>query len=73
MEIFVIGATGATGRLVVEQALAQGDQVVAYVRNPQAIAVKPGLRIIAGELSDTPALQAAISGTDAVLVCLGTY
>lgn len=73
MKIAVLGATGATGRLVIEQALARGDQVVAYVRNPQGIAAKPSLKVVAGQLSDTPALKTAISGTDAVLVCLGTH
>lgn len=72
MKITVLGATGATGRLVVEQALARGDEVVAYVRNPQGLQARPGLQVVAGQLSDTPALQAAIAGSDAVLSCLGT-
>jgi uncharacterized protein YbjT (DUF2867 family) len=42
MEIVVLGATGRTGRLVVEQALMRGDEVVAYVRNPHGIATNPG-------------------------------
>lgn len=73
MKIAVLGATGATGLLVLEQALARRDEVVAYVRNAQKIAAKPGLRVLAGELSDAIALRDAISGTDAVLVCLGTH
>jgi uncharacterized protein YbjT (DUF2867 family) len=73
MKIAVLGATGATGRLVIEQALARGDQVVAYVRNAQGISAKPGLKVVAGQLSDALALKNAISGTDAVLVCLGTH
>lgn len=72
MKIVVLGATGATGRLVTEQALERGDEVVAYVRNAQGIRDRPGLRIAVGQLSDTPALQAAVAGSDAVLVCLGT-
>lgn len=73
MKIAVLGATGATGRQVIAQALAQGDQVVAYVRDPQGIAAKPGLKVVVGPLSDAAALKAAISGTGAVLVCLGTH
>jgi uncharacterized protein YbjT (DUF2867 family) len=72
VKILVLGATGGTGRLVVEQALTRGDGVVAYVRNPRGIAAKPGLEIVVGQLGDTLALKAAIAGTDAVLVCLGT-
>jgi uncharacterized protein YbjT (DUF2867 family) len=72
MEVVVLGATGRTGRLVVEQALARGDEVVAYVRNSQGIAAKTGLSVVVGQLGDLVALKAAINGTDAVLVCLGT-
>jgi NAD(P)-dependent dehydrogenase (short-subunit alcohol dehydrogenase family) len=43
MKIVVVGATGKTGRLVVEQALMRGDQVVAYVRNPYGIVAMRGL------------------------------
>ena len=72
MKIAVLGASGATGGQVIEQALTQGDQVVAYVRNAQAITARPGLQVIEGQLTDALALNAAISGADAVLVCLGT-
>jgi putative NADH-flavin reductase len=73
MKIVILGAAGRTGRLVVEQALTRGDEVVAYVRNPQGIAANPGLEIVVGQLSDLRALRAAINGADAVLVCLGTH
>jgi uncharacterized protein YbjT (DUF2867 family) len=73
MKIVVLGATGRTGRLVVEQALARGDQVVAFVRNPHGLAANSGLEIAAGQLGDMRALKAAINGADAVLVCLGTH
>jgi uncharacterized protein YbjT (DUF2867 family) len=73
MKVVVLGATGRTGRLVVEQALTRGDEVVVYVRNPQGIAANLGLEIAAGQLDDRLALKAAINGADAVLVCLGTH
>ena len=72
MKFVVLGAAGRTGRLVVEQALARGDEVVAYVRNTQGIAANPGLKIMLGQLGDPLALKDAIDGADAVLVCLGT-
>jgi uncharacterized protein YbjT (DUF2867 family) len=49
MKIVVLGATGRTGRLVVEQALMRGDEVVAYVRNPHGIATNPGFEISVGQ------------------------
>jgi putative NADH-flavin reductase len=73
LKIVVFGATGRTGRLVVEQALMRGDEVVAYVRNPHGIAANPGLAIAVGQLDDVLALKAAINGADTVLVCLGTH
>jgi uncharacterized protein YbjT (DUF2867 family) len=72
MKIVVLGAAGRTGRLVVEQALARGDEVVAYIRNSQGIAAKPGLKIALGQLGDSLALKDAVYGADAALVCLGT-
>jgi uncharacterized protein YbjT (DUF2867 family) len=73
MKIVLLGAGGATGRAVVEQALTRGDEVVAYLRKPKGISSRPGLKLIVGELSDAPKLNDAISGADAVLVCLGTF
>jgi uncharacterized protein YbjT (DUF2867 family) len=72
MKIAVLGATGRTGRLVVEQALTRGDEVVVYVRNRQGVAADPRLRVAVGQVGDMLALKAAINGADAVLVCLGT-
>ena len=34
MKLVVFGASGATGRQIVEQALAAGHEVTAFVRNP---------------------------------------
>ena len=35
MKLFVIGATGRTGQEIVQQALARGHQVTAFVRSPK--------------------------------------
>lgn len=43
MKLLVIGETGRTGRLIVEQALARGHEVVALVRDPSALPSRPGL------------------------------
>jgi uncharacterized protein YbjT (DUF2867 family) len=72
MKIAVLGATGRTGGLIVEQALERGHQVVAYVRRASALQGNNDLRIVAGELSDTERLQAAFRDMDAVICCLGT-
>ena len=72
MKIVILGATGRSGSLVLEQALKRGDEVVAYVRNPRGIAANSSVSVAVGRLDDLPALKTAISGADAVLVCLGT-
>ena len=72
MKIAVLGATGRTGGLVVEQALERGHRVVAYVRRAGALRAREGLRIVVGELIDTELLQSALSDVDAVICCLGT-
>ena len=61
MNLVVLGATGRTGSLVVEQALAAGHTVTALVRSPQKVtAANPNLRVIAGEATDTSAVARAI-------------
>ena len=40
MKLFVIGATGRTGHEIVQQALAKGHHVTAFVRSPESITLK---------------------------------
>ena len=70
--IAVFGATGGTGKQLVEQALASGDEVVAYVRNPSKLGIThEHLSIIQGELSNVAMIERAVSGADAVISVLG--
>jgi len=70
MKILVLGATGRTGKWIVEEGLSRGHEVVALVRNADSVAARAGLTIVQG----TPRLQAdydaASKGCDAVLVAL---
>jgi putative NADH-flavin reductase len=53
MKLSIFGATGGTGKQLVEQALVAGNEVVAYVRNPSKLNMKhEHLTIVQGELSD---------------------
>ncbi|WP_426517440.1 NAD(P)-dependent oxidoreductase [Diaminobutyricibacter sp. McL0618] len=70
MKIVVVGATGNVGSHTVNEALAQGHEVVAYVRRPEAIAAREHLTIAKGDAGDTAALAAAASGADAVIVSI---
>ena len=71
-KIAVFGATGGTGKQVVEQALASGFEVVAYVRNPSKLAtVNEQLSIVQGELADVASIERAVASADAVINTLG--
>ena len=64
MKIAVVGATGHTGRLVVEQALARGDDVVALARRPEGLPRHPGIVSVAADVIDRAALAEPLAGTD---------
>ena len=72
MKLFVIGATGRTGREVVEQALARGHQVTAFVRSPGGIKLKnERITVIKGNAMDEDQLADAMQNHDAVVSTLG--
>lgn len=72
MKITVFGATGGTGRRIVEQALAAGHEVQAFVRNPALLKINhPRLRVIKGDAQNAEQVSQAIAGQDAVLSAIG--
>ena len=73
MKLTIFGATGGTGKKLVEQALAAGNHVVAYVRNPSKLEfIHKDLTIVEGELADQMMIEQAVSGVDAVISVLGS-
>lgn len=72
MKLLIFGASGATGRLAVEQALLQGHTVTAFVRNPLKMNIaNSALKIIKGDVMNLDSVKAAVYDQDAVLCCLG--
>ncbi len=71
MKITVIGATGATGRKVIERALELGHEVVAVARRPEVISPKSRLSVRQGDVLDMPSIAKALDDTDAVISCIG--
>ena len=72
MKLVVFGATGGTGRRVVERGLAEGHEVVAVARKPEAITTTHAkLRVVRGDVLDPASVAAAITGADAVLSSVG--
>lgn len=72
MKILVLGATGATGRLIVGTAIAKRYEVVALVRSKAKAADLAGAELIEGDARDPAALTRAIARCDAVVSSLGT-
>lgn len=49
MRLLILGATGATGQHLLEQALAEGHEVTAIVRDPSKVTTKhERLRVVKG-------------------------
>jgi len=73
MKVLVIGGTGNLGREVVTQALASGHLVTALARNPNATGLEhDSLRLARGDVRDSPSVQRAVAGQEAVISCLGS-
>lgn len=72
MKVVIFGANGKTGTLLIKHALANGHQVVAYIRKAGSIQFEnPNLKIIVGNLNETLKLRDAITGADACISALG--
>ena len=72
MNLLIIGATGGTGRALVEQALAQGHAVTAFVRNPARFTMThERLTVMQGNALEYDSVDRAVRGKDAVLSALG--
>ncbi|MEH2179529.1 NAD(P)-dependent oxidoreductase [Nostoc sp.] len=70
MKVLVIGAAGKTGRAVVEQAVAAGHQVTAFVHKADEYEVSD-VRVIEGDATDSATMDAAAVGQDAVVDTIG--
>jgi putative NADH-flavin reductase len=72
-KIIVFGATGGTGKFVVEQALEAGCQVTVIVRNPDDFTLtNENLEIIKGDVLQPITFEEAVKGKDAIISCLGS-
>ncbi|MCF7807343.1 MAG: NAD(P)H-binding protein [Candidatus Marinimicrobia bacterium] len=77
MNILIVGATGATGKRLVEQLLERGQSVKAFVREgselPEGVRGHKDLTIINGSVLDLPDMELVthVKDCDAVVSCLG--
>lgn len=72
MRLLILGATGPTGRNLVDQALGAGNDVTTLVRDPTRLTiVHPRLAVVAGDATDPRTLEDAMGRKDVVLSALG--
>lgn len=70
--IALFGATGPTGRHIIEEALTQGYNLSVYTRDAKKLASSAGrVEIVVGDLQDQSAIARCVQGADAVISALG--
>ena len=73
MNLTILGATGATGRELVRQAIDRGHTVTAIARHPDRLHIPNSDRLIrvAADVLDSDAIAASLTGSNIVLSGLG--
>ncbi|MEV4353327.1 NAD(P)H-binding protein [Nonomuraea sp. NPDC049625] len=71
MHLAIFGATGRTGRVVLDQALERGHQVTALSRSPATIPQHERLRVVTGDVRDFAPVAQTIEDAHAVVSTLG--
>lgn len=72
MKLTIFGSSGGTGRQLIKQALEQGHTVTAFARSPEKLDQKhEKLQTAKGDVMDSPLVERAVQGQDAVLCVLG--
>lgn len=75
--LIVFGANGATGHVIVEEALRAGHTVTAAVRDPATFRAVPAeiraapLSVVRADVRDVDSVRAAVTGQDAVVSAIG--
>lgn len=71
-QVAVFGATGRTGRRIVELAVERGNRVSALVRSASRLGdLASRVEVVEGDVLDAAAVDRAVQGADAVLSALG--
>jgi putative NADH-flavin reductase len=67
VRIAVFGATGRTGRFVLDQARARGLEVTALARDPSSLVADPSMRIVKGDATNADAVKSALEEAGATI------
>lgn len=71
MKLLLLGATGATGRLVAQLAARRGHELRALVRTPAGANLPDTVEVIQGDARSAEHVTGAMDGMDAVVSALG--
>ncbi|SFT65791.1 Putative NADH-flavin reductase [Kosakonia arachidis] len=72
MKLSLFGATGPTGKYIIEEAFKQGYSLSVYTRNARKVDAFAGkVDVVVGDLHDTAAIAKCVRGADAVISALG--
>ena len=71
MHLALFGASGRTGQLLAERALADGHTISALVRNPASYPLATRVKVVAGNPFTPADIARTLVGADAVLSALG--
>jgi len=70
--VALFGATGPSGKHIIEEALKQGYSLSVYTRNAKKLEAFAGkVEIVLGDLQDRQAIAQCVRGADAVISALG--
>src|SRR5882757_4354668 len=70
MKVLVVGAAGGVGHALVEQAVARGHDVTAFVRDALNYR-RTEVRVVAGDARDPHKMSEAVAGQNAVVNAIG--
>lgn len=68
MNIVLIGATGAIGSRVLDEALGRGHTVTATSRDPSKLSARPGMTAKTASTTDVPLTTGVLKGHDAAVI-----
>jgi putative NADH-flavin reductase len=72
MRLLIFGASGHTGRILLQQALQRNYEITAFARQPAKLAnAGSRIRIVQGNVKEYAAVSAALANHDAVVSALG--
>lgn len=63
MRFFILGGSGRTGELVIEDALKRGHTIIALVRDPAKVEQRPGLTLVKGSPKSENDIRSAFMAT----------